>query len=135
MRGVGSILKAIAHFDPSRSSRRETGREWLDLDELIQELSAVSPPCLEAVPVLLGVFERFPRHDGYEVFWSLLHYIEHVPGHEGHLIQSFRRRPNHMTTTMLQRWINSGATNFEEIDLRELLREVEPLAPEVTFEV
>jgi hypothetical protein len=135
MQNVTLILNAIASFHPSHSTRRAAGQEWLDLDQLLQELSAVAPASSDAVKTLLGVFERFPRHDGYGVFWSLLQYIEQVPGYETELIRSLRRQPNHMTTTMLQRLINSGVRKFDGIDLTSLLRELEPLVPEVTFEL
>jgi hypothetical protein len=127
-----AILEAISMFDPGRSPRRATGQEWLDLDDLVQQLAVIAPADLEAVPILLGVFERFPRHDGYGVFWTLLHYVEGVVGYQEFLLSSVRRSPNEMTVAMLRRWINSGAVQFDGVDLLALLEQVEPLAPEVT---
>lgn len=126
MRDLGTILADIDAFDPRRYPDG-----FRALDRLVQELAAAAPSCDAAVPVLLGVFERFPRHDGHEVFWSLLHYLEDVPSHEPSLLASLERAPNHMTVTMLQRWINAGFTNAHGVDLVALLARVEPLAPDV----
>jgi len=127
------ILAAIEGFHPARSTR--IGKEWLDLDDLVQVLPATNADPDLTARALLGVFERFPRHDGFEVFWTLLHYLEVLPGYERHLLESIQRTPNHMSVLMLQRMIHYGITEFDGIELTALLRWAEPLAPEVDFTV
>jgi hypothetical protein len=74
---------------------------------------------------LLEVFERFPDEDGFGVFWSILHGLEHVDDYEDELVQSVRRRPGLFNTLMLNRMLNAGIELVagESIDglLRELL--------------
>ena len=133
MRDASTILAAIASFHPARSPHAASGEAWLDLDDLVQELAAAPASAVDAARVLLGVFERFPRHDGYEVFWSLLHHVEALPGYEPSLIASVRRVPNEMGLTMVQRLLNGGVSTVDGVDLQVLLRELTPLAPAIDY--
>jgi hypothetical protein len=63
-RAVTDILKDIESFYPKSD-------EWLPLDELIEELWGAGTPPQEAIPILFGVFERFPDTDGAGVLWSI----------------------------------------------------------------
>jgi len=133
MRDAVTILAAIATFHPARSRREAAGEAWLELHDLVQELAAVPTSDVAAAHVLLGVFERFPRHDGYEVFWTVLHHIETLPGYESALIASVRRVPNEMGLTLLRRLLNSGVSRFDGVDLEGLLHELTPLAPAIDY--
>lgn len=133
MRDAVTILAAIATFHPARSQRTASGETWGDLHDLVQELAAAPTSPVDAAHVLLGVFERFPRHDGYEVFWSLLHHVERLPGYASALIASVRRVPNEMGLTMVERLLNGGISMVDGVDLQVLLRELTPLAPAIDY--
>jgi len=135
MRDAVTILAAIATFHPARSRREARDEAWVDLHDLVQELAAAPTSGVDAARVLLGVFERFPRHDGYEVFWTLLHHVETLPGYEPTLIASVRRVPNEMGLTMVRRLLNGGVSTVDGVDLEVLLRELMPLAPAIDFSV
>jgi len=142
MRHAETILAAIATFHPDLSRRAVSGEAWLDLDDLVEELALAPPsvnigggdaPGVDAARILLGVFERFPRHDGYEVFWTLLHHVEALAGYEPTLIASVRRVPNEMGLIMVRRLLNGGVSTVEGVDLQVLLRELTPLAPAIDY--
>lgn len=80
---------------------------WQTLDELVAALFE-NPVCGAGLDALLGVFERHPTHDGFGVFWTLLHGIESVPCYEVHLFQSLRRRPSLFGVYMVNRILNGG---------------------------
>jgi hypothetical protein len=133
-RSAATILADIASFHPDCSTRHPP-EEWLGLDDLMEELSMLESHQPQAASVLLGVFERFPRHDGYEVFWALLHYLENIPDYETELLDSIRRVPNHMSLVMIKRLINSGVTHIGIDDLAALVSLYEPLIPEVVWHI
>lgn len=100
MRSHSHILKYIAAFEPVSGI-------WLPLDDLLIELWAVGPPPALALPVLFGVFERFPEDDGAGVFWAIVHGIEALPfNYEPFLQESHSRKPSEMTEVMLMRLAN-----------------------------
>lgn len=57
---------------------------------------------------LLGVLERSPLDDGFESFWSIVHFLEACEGYEPHLVESVLRNPAELTLTMLHRLWNAG---------------------------
>jgi len=73
---------------------------------------------------LFSVFERFPEHDGYEVFWSVLHGLESLPNYELGLSHSLRRQPTHFNVLMVDRVLNGGQNDVGGTDALTLLREV-----------
>jgi hypothetical protein len=133
MRDASTVLRAIETFHPARSPRAARGEEWLDLHDLTTELATAGATDADMARVLLGVFERFPRHDGYEVFWTLLHRIEALSGYERELIASVGRVPNEMGLTMLRRILNTGVTRVDDVDLEALVSELAPHAPAIDF--
>ena len=133
MRDARTLLQAIATFHPNRSPGTAEGNAWLDLDDLVRALADTDAASDDAARALLGVFERFPRHDGFEVFWTLLHHVEALPGYETELIASVRRVPNLMGLTMMRRLFDSGVARIDGVDVAALLRELTPQAPAIDF--
>ena len=78
---------------------------WLDLDSLVEEL-CLSPVSAAGLDALFSVCERHPTHDGFGVFWTILHNIESVPNYEPHLLQSLRNRPSLFAVDMVNRILN-----------------------------
>ena len=102
MRQTTEILQDIAQFQP-------VDGVWLPLDHLLNELWLVGPSPSESLPILFGVFERFPKDDGAGVFWSILHGIEGLPyNYEPLLRDSYNRVPSEMAHVMLTRLANSA---------------------------
>lgn len=99
MRDLKTVINDIDAYQP--------GEDWLDLEELLGELFKDFP--LSEIPVepLLGVFERFPTHDGYGVFWSILHGLEGIKGYELALLESLERNPSQFGVLMAWRILNS----------------------------
>lgn len=101
MRSHSEILKDIAQFEPVACM-------WLPLDDLLNELWLVGQPPIDALPILFGVFERFPEDDGAGVFWSIVHGVEALPyNYEPLLQESHGRTPSEMSKVMLVRLANS----------------------------
>lgn len=91
------VLKGIAAFEPR-------DQIWLGLENLLAELWVSGPPPREALPVLFGVFERFPAEDGAGVFWSIVHGVESLPySYAEELRASMQRVPSQMGSIMLGR--------------------------------
>ena len=101
MRSHSEVLKDIARFEP-------TADMWLPLDDLLNELWLAGQPSIDALPVLFGIFERFPEDDGAGVFWSIVHGVEALPyNYESLLRESYGRVPSEMSKVMLARLANS----------------------------
>ncbi|WP_347332976.1 hypothetical protein [Marinimicrobium locisalis] len=96
MRSSAQILEEISVFEPIED-------EWLPLDGLLEELwiSGVSE---EFLPILFGVFERYPEEDGAGVLWSIVHGVESLPfDYEPTLKESMNKKPSIMGEIMLKR--------------------------------
>jgi hypothetical protein len=120
MRAVEQILHDIETYVP--------GSDWLGLHRLLQELFETP---VEAIPPepLLAVFERYPTHDGYGVFWAILHGLEDIPDYETALSASLRRQPSRFGLLMARRVFNvPGSTGFYP----HLLDTIEYLATNVS---
>jgi hypothetical protein len=96
------------------------------IQSLDQALSAVTPSsCGQAECLaLIQVFERFPKDDGFGVFWSILHFLEATDGYEETLIESVLRSPTEFTLIMVNRLINGGVASVAGRSLIVLLREL-----------
>lgn len=95
-RHTDDILADIDAFRPG-------GGVWLPLDDLLAELWDAGVP-VHALPVLFGVFERFPDDDGAGVLWSIVHGVESLDyDYEEALRESLERRSSLMGTIMLGR--------------------------------
>ncbi len=95
-RSVDNILRDIESFRPADGV-------WLPLDDLLAELWEAGVP-VRALPILFGVFERFPEDDGAGVLWSIVHGIEGLELDYGQALQeSLARQPSDMGKIMLGR--------------------------------
>ncbi|EGD07001.1 hypothetical protein XVE_4813 [Xanthomonas vesicatoria ATCC 35937] len=100
-RPASEVLKDIQAFTP-------TDGLWRPLDTLLAELWAHGPLAREALPVLFGVFERFPTDDGAGVLWSIVHGVEDLPyDYENELAASNNRASSYMAEVMLARLTRS----------------------------
>lgn len=69
----------------------------------------MGPITPEHLPVIFGVFERFPAEDGAGVLWSIVHGIESLPlDYEPALRESYRRMPSEMAEIMVVRLENAA---------------------------
>lgn len=101
-RAIDDILRDIQAFRPADGV-------WVPLDDLLTELWEAGVP-KRALPVLFGVFERFPDDDGAGVLWSIVHGVEGLDLDYGPLLRdSLARQPSHMGEVMLQRLQRSQA--------------------------
>ena len=98
-----------------------------DLDALadcVEKLEELPNP-EASIDALLNVFERFPDHDSYGVFWSVLHFLETMPGrYESKLVESVRRQPMEFSLSMVNGLINGGVNKVNGERLIDLLKEV-----------
>ena len=106
------------------------------LARLEKVLAGLSPgDCEESdFKALLAVLERFPLSDGFESFWSIVHFLEACEGYEPLLVESVRRQPAELTLTMLNRLLNADFTHCGEtsyVSLLELAAASEAAAPEL----
>lgn len=93
------------------------------LDQTLIELSG-HPQRKLALPALFQIFERFPDDDGYEVFWTIVHTLEHIDGFEFELLKSLERRPVHFNLKMVSRFLNAGIRTIGDQDLLTVLQRV-----------
>jgi len=130
-RPLAQILADIEQFRPDPSK----DREWLRLDGYLNELFAHKrkKDLQRAIEPLLRLFERFPRHDGYGVLWSVIHGLERIGGYERALMESVKRAPTHFGATMLLRMVNGGAREIDGVDLPALARWVESACPPIDY--
>lgn len=110
------VIAAFRNFEPA-------GNDWSGLEALLDEMmqAGSTDACLNAV---LGLFERFPREDAGEVFWSLARRIEQLPGYERKLIESVRRAPAEFSLKLVNRLLNFGRSEVDGQSLIELLDSV-----------
>lgn len=106
-----------------------TDDNWRDLDAHVQALCTSGEDLFAALPTLLRVFERYPRHDGHGVFWAILHVIESVRGFEAVLVDHVARTPTEMGVTMLQRLVTAGFPRIGVVDLEPLIAQLQPRVP------
>ena len=105
---TATIIEAIAQIQPGQE-------DWLRLDELLGQLWATEEPQL-GIEALFKVFERFPEHDGYGVFWSIVHGLESLPDYELALIDSLRRQPTEFNVMMVERILNAGISTVGDAE-------------------
>jgi hypothetical protein len=104
-------------------SSMEDGEQLRQLELLI---AAITPSLAtpELCRALFGIFERFPDHDGYGGFWTILHLLEKCPDYEQHLLDSVRRQPTEFNLCMVNRMINGGISRIGSVELIDLLTSV-----------
>jgi hypothetical protein len=115
-RSVTEIIAEIAAFEPSEGS-------WLGLEALLQELFECGSAPL-GIDAMLSVFERYPTEDGAGVSWSIVHGLESLPGYERKLVESIRRTPSEFGLVMVNRLLNTGCEDVEDVSLVSLLEQV-----------
>ena len=98
----------------------------LQLTNLDAALQRLTPNAcgLVTIRALLNVFERFPLHDGFGAFWSVVHAIERSPGYEAELLASVQKSPCEFNITMLFRLMNDGVVQVQGQSLRDTLNDV-----------
>jgi hypothetical protein len=95
-RPIFTVLRDIQEFSPVEGN-------WRRLDELLDELWSAGAT-EGSLPILFGVFERFPQEDGAGVLWSIVHGVESLSfDYDPALRQSLQRTPSFMGKVMLQR--------------------------------
>jgi hypothetical protein len=115
MRNIEAIIQDIDDFMPVND-------EWKSLDELIEEACGANDRRL--VKSLLGLFERFPDHDGYGVFWSIVHGLEAIGGYETDLASSVLSKPHELSVLMLNRMLNGGIHTIDGRPIIEILEQI-----------
>ena len=104
------------------------------LAQLDSITDAETPEQLARLEKVLAVLERFPLSDGFESFWSIVHFLEACEGYEPLLVESVRRQPAELTLTMLNRLLNADFTHCGEtsyVSLLELAAASGATAPEL----
>ena len=115
------------------------------IDDLIIEIDAISslddeaslarleqlvaayflhPQADRYIDVWFRMYERFPEHDAFGIFWSVLHGLEKQLGCPIHVVQSVQRAPSSFAVRMLARIANSGMSRIADIDLVDLMDQV-----------
>ncbi len=112
-RATVDIARDIATFIPKEDN-------WLALDSLLVELWQAGRP-EQAIPELLGLFERYPEEDGYGVMWSVLHGLESLPNYEPELLRSLARQPSEFGVRMVGRLLNAGMREVGDVSLLDTL--------------
>src|SRR5436189_4738812 len=85
------IARLVAEID-SLASVNEV-QDLFRLEELMRQFFA-HPAAAEHLAVWFRLFERFPEDDAFELFWSILHGVEALPGYEPFVVESIRKRPS-----------------------------------------
>lgn len=99
-RPIFVVLKDIQEFSPVRGN-------WRPLDDLLDELWSRGLAA-GSLPILFGVFERFPEDDGAGVLWSIVHGIESLPIDYGPALrESLSRKSSFMGRAMLERLVKA----------------------------
>lgn len=113
------LIRRLSEFnDPNSEAQLRTLEEMLSS----VEASACGDPEFDA---LLQLFERFPEHDGFGIFWSILHLLEACPGYEGALVRSVLRKPVEFNLTMVNRLLNAEIHQVNGQSLAALLASAE----------
>lgn len=115
MREIEVVLKDIQNYIP-------VDDEWEALDELIREACEFNDP--RVIKPLLELLERNPDHDGYGVFWSIVHGLEYIGGYETELASSVLNKPHEMSVLMLNRMLNGGIQTIDGRSIMEILKEI-----------
>jgi hypothetical protein len=93
------------------------------LQALIPELEpATCGP--EEFEALLGVLERAPLDDGFESYWSIVHFLEACEGYEPSLLASIGRQPTELSLAMVNRMLNAGIEAYGDQALLDVLIKV-----------
>ena len=121
MRDIEAIIKDINEYAPVND-------EWGSLDELIDE--AFSTNDRAVIKPLFGLLERNQDHDGYGVFWSIVHALEALDNYQTELVASVLSKPHEISVIMLNRILNSGV---QVIDDRSILTILEEIASNAEF--
>jgi hypothetical protein len=116
------IVADIRAFNPTE----QVGwvNDWDELEDLLAELWKFGRP-VDAIPVLIGVFERFPTADGHTL-WSVMHGLEGLPWPTlfPQVARSVARKPSIVGTRMLGRMLNAGITDIDGEPIYPMLQAV-----------
>ncbi|WP_461537009.1 hypothetical protein [Spongorhabdus nitratireducens] len=115
MRSIEEVIEDVDGYLPVHD-------DWEPLDELIDEACNASDQRI--VKPFLGLLERNQDHDGYGVFWSIVHALESLGGYETELAASALRKPHELSVLMLNRLLNSGIQTIDGRPILEILLEI-----------
>ena len=106
---------ALALTDPDAAEQLRA------FDQALMRFASDEPADVRAG---FAVFERFPEHDGFGVFWALLHALETSATCTAELYASVQRQPGEFNVLMLHRQLNGGVQAVDGIALLNVLRAV-----------
>ena len=115
MRDIEAVIDGIRDFIPIDD-------EWEALDEL--RVEACESKDHRVIKPLLELLENNPTHDGYGVFWSIIHGLEGIGGYEKELAYSVLSKPHEMSVIMLNRMLNGGIHTIDGRPIMEILKEI-----------
>ena len=115
MRDVETIISDIQQFSSDND-------DWTGLDWLVEEACVSNDQ--RVIKPLLGLLERNPDHDGYGIFWSIIHGLEAMGGYEADLLSSVLSSPHEMSVLMLNRMLNGNIRMIYNRLIIDVLEEV-----------
>ncbi|TAA42570.1 hypothetical protein EXY25_14860 [Corallincola spongiicola] len=115
MRDISDIIRDLDEFKPVND-------DWSALDLLIDEAIEANSPQL--ITPLLSILERNQSHDGFGVFWSIVHGLESMDGYEAELKNSVLRKPHELSVVMLNRLVNSSVSDIAGTPINALIEQV-----------
>lgn len=94
-----------------------------DLDKLQDTLDSIwdSGKQDSIVAELFSVFENNPDHDGYGVFWSILHGLEGIDEYELQLCESIEIKPSEFNVLMAMRVLNPKSVSDYKVQVKDTL--------------
>ena len=128
-RPLSTVLTEINAYVPNPADRDT----WLRFDSLLAEVFQRDEDLKPAIETLLGIFERFPRHDGYGVLAGVMHGLERIGGYKQALVASVQRCPTDLGVLMLQRLHHGGTKTVGEVDVAALIAWGSERAPEINW--
>jgi len=115
---VNDVIASLKAFVPTGDESQDVGTLY-DILDGFEEMQGRS----RAVRTMFGVLERFPSAD-LGAPGPIVHELEAIPGFEGSLRASVRRRPTPSTVWMVNRVLNSELTPIQRRTWLTILRSV-----------
>ena len=116
--GISRLLAEIettSSLDDAPASTR--------LEALVQ-MYFRQPEADRRIEVRFRLYERFPAHDAFGIFWSVLHGLEKQPSCAMKVVEWVRRAPSGFAVRMLSTLSHSGVRELAGTDLVEYMHHV-----------